>query len=258
MNAADRKIKVAVIGNSNSVMRGAFPKLLGEKEFVVTNLSMGATTNILLLDALASHSLESQEYIVVETCVVDALHATAYSQEICARNLTVFVQEITRRGQKLIFLMIPTRIALLEPETNYVERIYLDIAASSNVPVVNLYEVFRKEFGTYDRSAVIHRSRWAPVVTEAFHIPRWAGYDLSWSALRDARYDGNAFAISGFQDHAHISRSMHYVAAELLAMWIRQDARNGMNAPHDLSSEPQVLACRPLADERLASADRAL
>jgi hypothetical protein len=244
----DRMIRIAVIGNSNSAMRDSFAAVLGrDKDFSVENLSIGATPNVLLLDVLATTDVLNHDFIIVETAVVDALQVAsgAYPMEIARSNLRLFIEVLsTKSFAKLIFLILPTRIALLEPNSHKVEDMYISIAEEYGVPVLNIYDLFRQMIGGYSRNGTQRLSEWAPVVAEAFGIPRHVAYDLSWSALRKPRLPSNSFAMSGFNANIHMSRSMHRLVGNLLADWIRRSS-SGQRSSGAPAKPAAILASVP-------------
>ena len=254
--AKDRLIRVAVIGNSNSIMRNSFVEVLKQDpRFSVDNMSIGATPNVVLLDVLATAGDLTHDIIVVETAVIDALQGPpgAYPLAIARRNLRIFINSISIESQaKIVFLLIPTRIALLEPRRHNTEEMYLSLAAEFGIATLNLYNLFRQMLGGYSADRVERLSALAPIVAETFSVSKHAVYDLSWSALRDRNLVSNALTLIGFSDHAHVSRIIHRLAGRLLKTWIHglpvcsNYSPAGSNTRHVQAISPQMEDKQPI------------
>ena len=73
------ELHVAIIGNSNSVMRGSYTRILEDTPRIkVTNRSFGSTPNVILLDFLALETNLDYDFIIVEAAVVVTAQPTPF------------------------------------------------------------------------------------------------------------------------------------------------------------------------------------
>ena len=88
-----RAIKLAIIGNSNSVMKEGYVRVLeNTPEIIVKNRSIGSSPNVVLLDFLAREQDLDYDFIIIETAVVDFIQAgPLYSMERSLETLEMFV-----------------------------------------------------------------------------------------------------------------------------------------------------------------------
>lgn len=143
-------IRVAVIGNSNSVMRGSFARLLNDDpQFEVTNKSIGSSPSVVLLDFLALETDLDYDFIVVETSVVDMIQGgTLYPRWRSEQTLEIFIHAIKARSRaQIIILVIPTRYGLLAPAAHWQEPLYKDVAMRFGIPILNGFRLVRDLIG---------------------------------------------------------------------------------------------------------------
>jgi hypothetical protein len=219
-------VKIAIIGNSNSIMKSSYADFLRANGNKVDNFSIGGSPNIVALETALTTNLRGYDYIIVETAVVDALHGPSgiYPADIALRNLRLGLQSIQSVSRaRIILLLLPTRIGLLEPKTQTSEAIHLQVADELRIPVLNVFHLFRTWIGGYDPVRIQKLSAWAPIVAEAFGVPRPAAYDLSWSALRRENSSANLFALAGFLDQPHVTRAVHLLISRILCAWMAQE-----------------------------------
>jgi hypothetical protein len=252
-------VKIAIIGNSNSIMKASYAEVLRAHEgFTVDNFSIGGSPNIVVLETVLTVDLAEYDYIVIETAVVDALQGPPgiYPSDIALRNLRLGLQCIRSvSSAKLILLLLPTRVGMLEPENQTTEAAHLKVAEEVCVSVLNVFRLFREWIGGYLPERIQELSAWAPVVAEAFDLPRTVAYDLSWSAMRKEKNAANLFAISGFLDHAHITRAVHRLIGNIITGWIMRDhIKERIPAQQKATTlarllEPEGAGCRSIVRE---------
>ncbi|MFN3805983.1 SGNH/GDSL hydrolase family protein [Asticcacaulis sp.] len=147
MSLSPTKRKVAVIGNSNSVMRSSYVRFLNEcTDFEVTNLSLGACPNSYLIYAFTVlKEYENFDYVFIESAVTDAEWSRLglYSLDAVSRNLELFVNLFRSEFRsRLVFLILPTEKEIFDSSYSP-EEIYLSLAESFNVGYINFYETYR-------------------------------------------------------------------------------------------------------------------
>lgn len=205
-------------------MRESFAALLGkDPRFYVENYSIGATPSVVLLDFLVMCLAENFDYIIVETAVMDVIQGRPgiYPTHCAKRGLQLFLHKVTfSLHAKIIFLILPTLFALLEPGFDAVEDMYLSLCAQFGVPVLNLYNIIRNSLGNYDQDVIKRISAHAPVVAEAFDVPRRLAHEIAWRQLKSQTVVSNALAFHAFVDTAHINRTIHSLIYHIMAEWI--------------------------------------
>jgi hypothetical protein len=208
-------------------MRSSYADVLrSSSEHTVDNFSIGGSPNIVILDVVLKTDLRNYDYIILETAVVDALHGPSgiYPADIALQNLRLGVRCIRDLSSaKLLLLVLPTQIGLLEPEHHTSENIHLQVAEEFQIPVLNMTRLFREWIGNHPSAHIQRLSAWAPVIADSFEIPRSAAYDLSWTALKQDNNKANLFAMTGFVDSAHVARSVHRLMGEILLGWIERN-----------------------------------
>ena len=145
----------------------------------------------------------------------------AYPAKVARRNLRQFLEVVTTSSQaRIVFVIIPTKFALLEPGWHETESIHMALCQEFGIPVLNLYNIVRESLGIYCAERVQKISALAPVLADAFGLPRQLGYDLGWGLLRNPMAPSNAMGFYAFTDSAHINRAMHELIYELISRWI--------------------------------------
>jgi lysophospholipase L1-like esterase len=226
MSGAATPRRVAIVGNSNSVMRTSYANLLAAKGGVeVVNRSIGGCPNVLLLDFLASlaEAPEPLDTIVVETSVIDGeLQRLGLDRaERSDACLQLFLQSIgALTPARVVILLIPTPLALLTQEQVPVRAHYRAVASRFGVPVFDGYDLMAS---LCTLPARVHPEAAARTLAmlEAFALPqdRWASF--LWSAILPKFIAGiSAYARHFFADDLHLSPEGHAIIADLLHGWL--------------------------------------
>jgi len=220
------KIRIAVIGNSNSVMRDSYVSILGRFDHIeVNNRSIGSSPNVVLLNFLAHETEFDYDYVIVETCVVDFIQSGgAFNEENSRENLELFISYCQAYTScQIIILALPTRYAILDRFISWQEKLYQSIAEKYGLPILNVFNLVRMLIGrkasNSARSALASTVR---IVTE-FGLDHRLIHSLAWRELHDDALASNALGIYGFIDHAHLSPALHAVVGEILEKYITMD-----------------------------------
>jgi tetratricopeptide (TPR) repeat protein len=234
----DRPIKIAVIGNSNSIGRNSYTQFLaGMPGLQVVNRSIGATPNVVLLDFLAGEENFDYDYVIVETAVVDFLQAgTMYTRDRSKETLELFVRCMRSVSKaRLLFLLIPTQTALLHPGRHWQEDLYLEIAGRFSIPVIDGFALIRSLIGPARMRAASLLMGRSQLLVSAFRLPSRLAEPIAWRSLRDNSRAGNAMGIYGFTDGAHLSPAVFMMIARILAQYVILDS----NRVRAVSADPQ-------------------
>jgi tetratricopeptide (TPR) repeat protein len=243
-------LRVAVIGNSNSIMRASYAWILhGHADLIVTNRSIGASPSVVLLDFLARETNFEYDFIIVETAVVDYLQEATYPRERSQETLELFVRYVRAKcAAEVIILTIPTRPALLAPELHWQESLYREVAARLNVPILDGFRLIRSLIGQPKMARVdLFRTR-AERLVSAFRLPGGLYIYLAWRSLRDRNFRDNSLGIFSFSDHVHFTGSMYALVSTLLRQFMcsRSSFRSDDQTHASPSTPPILLAIQPL------------
>jgi hypothetical protein len=250
-------LKVMVIGNSNSVMRGSYVRVLEKiPRFDVRNKSIGSSPNVVLLDYLALEQDWNYDFVIIETAVVDFIQSTgAYTEERSAETLELFIRFVRARSNaEIIIFTIPTRLALLAPGSSWQESLYQGIADRFGVPILDGFRLVRGLVGRQKAAMLGFFGSRASRLVQAFGLGRNIATYIAWRGMRDSQLSSNALGTFGFVDHVHLSPALHALAGTLLAEYMTLTGRCAVKCAKldrpDLP--PTVIAANPQGDRQVA------
>jgi tetratricopeptide (TPR) repeat protein len=253
-----RAIRIAIVGNSNSVMQDAYVRVLENTPgWKVTNRSIGSSPNIVLLAFLGREPELDYDFIIIETAVVDSIQAgPLYPRERSLETLELFISHVRRVSRaQIIILTIPTRYALLAPDAYWQEQLYRETAARLGVPILDGFRVVRQLIGQTKMSTVGECLSRTEHLVAAFDLPRNVVPSLAWRGLRERHVRSNALGVSAFVDHAHFSAAMHALVGSILADFIASaDSNQGAISDRDRGVPPippPVIALDPSTASRV-------
>lgn len=210
MTAAVTRQRIAILGNSNSVMRSSFARLLANNPALdVHNFSLGAAPNVYLMFALATVDLERFDYIIFETAVTDAewCRLGLYDKEHVLRNLEWAVDILHAKSlAQILFIILPT-INELEDDTYSTESLYTEFCTRNDIPYFNFYALYRD---------------FKSSVTRQFF----------------------------FEDWLHLSPAMHRILARMVGRYIGATERLTLSKNLEVASQTQVYTANPLDIQR--------
>jgi tetratricopeptide (TPR) repeat protein len=250
--AGQQMIDIAIVGNSNSIIHGSFARVLAATPGLrVDNRSIGGTPNVVLLDFLTHSPRFDYDFILVETAVVDYIQsAGSYTRERSKQTLEIFLRTISAVSRaKIIFVIVPTRPALLRPHENWQEEVYLEVADAYGIPVLNGFDLIRQMIGTPKMRAVKFFTEQADALVSTFRLPRSMADHLAWRELRDVNRVTNALGVYAFTDDGHVSPTVFAVFAQMLTDFIRQEGpvpNSRLASPGSVA--PAITAVMPVAD----------
>jgi tetratricopeptide (TPR) repeat protein len=245
-----RAIKVGVVGNSNSILRGSYVEALSQTPgIVVTNRSIGASPNVILLDFLGRETDLDYDFIIIETAVVDFLQRFGpNTMQRSMETLELFIGYVQAVSNvQIIILTIPTRGGLMESEAHWQESLYRNTAARFGLPILDGFRLIRQLIGpTAMNSAGVFMAR-ALKLAAAFDLPDGLALSIAWRELRDRNVATNALGIFAFADHAHLSDPLHALIGSILAEFmISTGPTQDKPAPRMVRPDPPlVLAVDP-------------
>jgi hypothetical protein len=223
-NDCTKRIRCAIVGNSNSIQRGCYAEILSENPaFEISNFSIGGSTNVLLLHFLTRLGESDYDYIIVESSVIDydtARVGLLYEEEI--RNTAeIFMSVISIQSRaKVALLILPIRYGLATPEAQFIDRLYTKIAQTFGAWVLSAYDLFYQIVGL----------QWQGIPTEiivkthhlfsAFEIRRLEVLSYLWQITQSQKWILPPLARHLFRDDLHISLSFHQIIADLLQTFL--------------------------------------
>ena len=138
----ERRLRVAIIGNSNSLLRHGYTAHLDQDRFDVRRFVLGACPNAMLLYALTMPGWDTAfDWIVIETSPTDQMFEQLGLYGAAQRRaaLTLFLEEVMRRqpGARVLALVLPFQ-ATLAGEAPSLTPELLDGLGTAARPVVVL------------------------------------------------------------------------------------------------------------------------
>ena len=244
-----RKLRCAVVGNSNSITdRGYVHHLVGENEIEVQNFSIGGCPNSLLLQFLAAASDLDFDYIIAETSVIDCALGLQdrFDRAEAESNARIFSKIVkTKSRAEIIFLILPTQQGLMYPKRIWVEDVYTKCASEFGYKIFNGYNLFKiLARGAWRGMAqdMIHK---AEVMLSDFGWPKSLAPAFLWQPLFLARRGLPPAARHFFHDDWHISYLVHIIIANVLAQWMKKN-RESTLVSHSAQTRP-ILTASPEA-----------
>lgn len=252
-----RDLRVAIIGNSNSVMRESYVRALeADPRFDVVNKSIGSTPNVVLLDFLARETDIDYDFLIIETAVVDSIQGNSlYTLERSQETLQFFIAYVRARSRaQIIILTIPTRYGLLSPNAYWQEQLYSETARRFGIPILDGFRLVRRLLGSSKAQGVGRSTRRAEQLVSAFGLPTHLVPALAWRSLRDRNVASNALGASAFVDHAHLSYACHSLLGALLHAFISSVTRGRADrrfAGHP-DAPPLLMVAQPIGGAQVA------
>ena len=268
MREKETDFKIAILGNSNSIAISSYSQLLGSMPGIkVSNYSIGGVPNVMLLTFLTYTEIDVSNFdiIIIELAVVEGVEmytGGSYTEDMSDCNFDLFMTSLRcRTSASVIVLISPTTYSLLEPHRYLIEKHYIGCAARHGAVILNGYNIIRT-LGKLDPSGppsglVSAVDRFVSV----FQFPPSARNLYLWrmwlrqhpSKLHRAVIDTTAFAEFSFEDSLHVSRSFHWLFANLIYGWtIRTDPRE-TRSPKQSVVEECVIRSLPEADDTTTS-----
>jgi len=231
-----KRIKVAIVGNSNSVQRPSYAnRLKALSDLDVKNFSIGGTTNVILLDFISVAGAFDFDFIFIETCVVEYMQRKNYPESRAAETLELFLRLIRSiSAAKIVIVAIPTRWALTDTNTNWQESLYRSTADRFGIPILDGFSLIRRLIAgpqadipdVFNRKISRAASR-AKRLVQAFSLPGNLSLPLTWMGMLSPAIETNALGIFAYGDHAHLSPEFHNFFADLLYDFICAEASSG-------------------------------
>lgn len=246
------KLRVAVLGNSNSIAHYSYSKYL--KQFPgleIENHSIGDNPNVFLLSYLAANPVVTADAIVVETSVIDAqwVRINRQTEGLVRTGMEQFLTALRRvSGARVVLLVLPTRSVMLEDGPHWVEQMSEDLSHRFGADVLNLYNVVRPMFSHWQHDKTQLENAAKRLMTAA-ELPVSQSANFLWQTA--FQFPGSP--LSAFQryllaDELHASNGLQALVAELLHAWVRHGGGTPPPAtpqPHDLvirvDPEPSLL-----------------
>jgi hypothetical protein len=253
------QFKVAIIGNSNSIAVTSYAHILrAYADLDIKNYSIGGVPNIILLNLLTNPeaNLAKVDVIIVELAVIEAIHlkpGAVYKPEHSREIIDLFMNALRScTAAKVIFLILPTIFALLEPQRSLAETHYTHCARRHGAAVLNGYNILRN-LGALDSNGPPpdFMSKVDRFVA-AFGLPgrEVAALRLlmrqSAGELHGAQIGTKAFCGHAFDDNIHVSRMFHEMTARLLYDWMCHLSLRNQSNDIGRKSQEVVIGCDPL------------
>ena len=219
-----RKRQVAILGNSNSIVRYSYVQYLRQFDDIsIRDASIGDNSNVFLADVLVCHAVADADVIVVETSVIDA-HWTRVQRmgEGEARDgLDLFLTALRRvSAAPVILLVLPVRQYLLAPEPLWAEQMAAELSQRFGVQVLNLYGVLRPALAHWAREPR-KLDDVSKGVLDAAGLPVGLWLDFLWlCGLRFLNSPLSPLHRMLFADELHPANVVHALAADLLHGWM--------------------------------------
>jgi Flp pilus assembly protein TadD len=211
-------LRVAIVGNSNSIGPRSYAGQLANRPGVsVTNRSIGATPNVVLLDFLACETEWDYDFVILETAVVDCLQQGWYSYERALETLELTIRYIKAVSvAQIIILVIPTFPGLLRPKMFWQRSLYNEIAFRFSLPILDGYQIISKLVGTPKFDCIDIFTKRAEVLVSAFRLPGHFFEHIAWRSLRESHVTSNALGVFAHIDTVHYNPELHNLMADLL------------------------------------------
>jgi tetratricopeptide (TPR) repeat protein/lysophospholipase L1-like esterase len=211
-------IRVAVVGNSNSIGPTSYTgRLASLSDVTVTNRSIGATPNVVLLDFLAREKEWNYDFVIIETAVVDSLQQDLYPYECSWETLELAVRAIRAvSNAQIILLIIPTRHGLLVPKMHWQRSLYNKAAVQFGLPILDGFALVSDLVGREKFARIDIFAERAKAVIAAFRLPDHFFEVVTWRFLREREIVTNAMGMFAFSDGAHFTAALHILVSRLL------------------------------------------
>jgi Flp pilus assembly protein TadD len=211
-------LRVAIVGNSNSIGARSYAGQLANRPGVsVTNRSIGATPNVVLLDFLARETEWDYDFVILETAVVDCLQQGLYSYERALETLELTVRYIKAVSTaQIIIFVIPTFQGLLRPNLFWQRSLYNEIAFRFSLPILDGYGIISKLIGTPKFDCIDIFTKRAKILISAFRLPDHFFEYIAWRSLRESHVTSNALGVFAHIDTIHYNPELHNLMADLL------------------------------------------
>ena len=136
-----RRLRVAIIGNSNSLLRHGYTAHLDQDQFDVRRFVLGACPNVMLLYALTMAGWDvAFDWIVLETSPTDQMFESlgVYGAAQRRAALTLFLDEAMRRqpGARVLALVLPFQATLAGEAPSLLPELLEGLATASRPVVV--------------------------------------------------------------------------------------------------------------------------
>ncbi|MEM9879095.1 MAG: hypothetical protein AAF862_07435, partial [Pseudomonadota bacterium] len=125
-------------------MQGTFVEIIKHSKFVtqVDNFSLGGSTTVLLPYAHLTYDLPSYDVVIIDTMINEYLETRPggrYAIDTGMKMLRTFVGDMKKRGQNVIFTMMPHKQAL-KTDAYDLYALYKSAAALLGCQVIDLTE----------------------------------------------------------------------------------------------------------------------
>lgn len=224
----EEDLRVAIIGNSNSVMRNSYVSFLkSTKLFNIDNFSIGSSPNVVILDFIARYEIEKYQYVIIETCVVDYIQSgSIYSKERSQETLDILISQLTKKNlAKIIIFCIPTMYHLIDPDNSWQESVYTNFARKNGLLILNGFNVLRSFIGPSEVTDFRNNLKaiYQSLVNCGF--PSGSLMSLAWNSVNKLYSTDRCCASLFFSDPAHLSEFSHNVFGQLLSEFMNRSKR---------------------------------
>ncbi len=224
MTPPSRRIKCAIVGNSNSIVHLSYADILSRnKDLEVFNYSIGGCPNALIMHFIANVRKTDFDYIILETSVIDCdMGFSGYISkgeirnniEICLKALSEYF------SAKILILILPIRIGVIKSEYRWIDEIYIEEALKFGAYVLNTYEMIEHADEKIWPGIPPNAFDAARRVLEEFGINSALTPTFLWTPAFTTRMGLSPFVRHMFADDLHISNLFHDVLANLLSRWL--------------------------------------